>query len=169
MFLRIPKYIRESREKIFNLMPTKEKQKRKLLIGQTGKCCWHCTYTFNTFACIIPQQYKNKEYVGFGNFCSYNCALAYLMNEVNIFKKNEYVVLLYKMFIEEYGPEKTIKKAPPRIILEKYNENGISIEEFRESFYKVNIDYHITIPKSNPISIERKIILDGKCFESTML
>jgi hypothetical protein len=41
---------------------------------RTDICCWWCTYSFDTYACFIPEKFYNDTYYVFGCFCSFNCA-----------------------------------------------------------------------------------------------
>lgn len=122
--------------------------------------CWHCTYNFNTPPIGIPDKYINDIYYLYGNFCSYNCALAYLYNNNEIVNGKlindilfNRVQLLYMLFYESndnINNNIIIKKAPPKLCLKDYG-GDLTIEEYRNNFFDNN-NYEVYMPPIVPIS-----------------
>lgn len=94
--------------------------------------CYHCHHNFNNKPFFIPIDY-NCELNRFkvtGNFCSPNCVKTYALNS-KIYQNRIY--LIGHMYRKLFGPNYTIKPAPPIQTLKEYG-GKLSIEEFRANF-----------------------------------
>lgn len=94
--------------------------------------CYHCHHNFNNKPFFLPIDY-NCELNRFkvtGNFCSPNCVKTYALN-LKIYHNRIY--LIGHMYRKLFGPNYTIKPAPPIQTLKEYG-GKLSIEEFRANF-----------------------------------
>tara|TARA_B100000900_G_scaffold410063_1_gene427119 strand:+ start:567 stop:1595 length:1029 start_codon:yes stop_codon:yes gene_type:complete len=97
--------------------------------------CFWCTYDFSNPPIYIPKNYINENYQVYGNFCSPECAVAYLMNEhIDSSQKFERYQMMNFLYGKIYNYEKNIKPAPnPYYLLERYYGN-LTIQEYRQLF-----------------------------------
>jgi len=102
----------------------------------TDVYCWWCSHPFETRPVPIATKYLKSTFTVFGNFCSFNCAKAYLLksnkNTSNMISLN---LFLYKKMtgaLSFRGDSSPIIPAPPREMLKIFG-GPFSIEEFRES------------------------------------
>lgn len=106
--------------------------------------CWWCRNEFSTPVVTLPENIFNNKIQTFGNFCSYNCALAFNIetNDENISKRTS---LLHHLYKKTYSETKEIIKAPDWKILKEYG--GIeSIEQFRKNFLFNTFEYQYLKP-----------------------
>jgi hypothetical protein len=101
--------------------------------------CWWCRYSFDNEKVELPENYYNDYFYCIGNFCSYNCATAYNIdqNDENVFKRQSLLHLQYKKVYNEY---KKIKSSPSWKILKEAGGN-ISIEEYRKNLITNDENY----------------------------
>jgi hypothetical protein len=97
--------------------------------------CFFCTCDFSNPPIHIPQNYVNNFYQVYGNFCSPECSVAFLMNEhIDSSQKFERYQLLNYLYGKVYSYTKSIKPAPnPYYLLDKYYGN-LTIQEYRKCF-----------------------------------
>ena len=121
--------------------------------------CFYCTEKFQTMPIGIPVRHIRGKYFCRDNFCSFNCASAYIFSGYDMryhFKKWEYYSLLcllakeiYDMIGKENGcNEKKIiyvKMAEDRNLLKKFG-GPLTIEKFREQFYFLDKKYTLLYP-----------------------
>jgi len=151
--------------KILKLITTEEGKKDWEL--STDSCCFYCTEKFQTVPIGIPVRYFRNKFHCRGNFCSFNCAAAYIFSGFDIrynFKKWEYyslLCLLASLIKKEIENEKLknnevekvekknlsikVKIAEDRNLLKKFG-GPLSIEKFRENFYILDSQYSILYP-----------------------
>lgn len=102
---------------------------------KSGCACFWCTEPFTTETIYIPKNKNNNnnKYYAYGNFCSPECAVGYLMNEkINESEKFERYHLLNYIYGKIFNYTKNIKPAPnPHYVLEKFMGN-LTIEEYRK-------------------------------------
>lgn len=98
-------------------------------------CCFWCTCDFSNPPIHIPQNFVNNSYQVYGNFCSPECSVAFLMNEhIDSSQKFERYQLLNYIYGKVYNYSKSIKPAPnPYYLLDKYYGN-LTIQEYRKCF-----------------------------------
>ena len=95
--------------------------------------CFWCTEPYLGRSFHIPKTFINETYNVYGNFCSLECAAAYLIKNADHQSViMEQYALLHALYLD-YQPNtcNCIKPAPePRYMLDKYLGN-LSIEEYR--------------------------------------
>lgn len=109
--------------------------------------CWWCTYNFDNVPCCIPHKYENGCFKVYGNFCSFNCSLAYILQFIED-KKWEKVSLLNMFYREIHNTWGEIVPAPKKEVLSIYGGN-VSIDEYRSVNKKIT--YDLIIPPIFPI------------------
>jgi hypothetical protein len=116
---------------IWNKLKVLNNDLHKNNIRHNNTCFWD-TCSFNTQPVYIPIEETKGKLKVYGNFCSPECAVAYLFNEnLDDDTKWERYSLMNKMYSSIYNYKKNIKPAPdPRYILSKYC-GILSIEEYR--------------------------------------
>lgn len=105
-------------------------------IYKQSDCFW-CTFSFKSNPIYIPTKYCNNKYHVYGNFCTPQCAVAYLFNEDidSTVKYNRYS-LLNSIYKNIYAYNENIIPAPkPFYLLNKYF-GTLSIDEYRELLKK---------------------------------
>ena len=96
--------------------------------------CFWCTYEFDNDTCHIIELSTKGDYVGHGSFCSPECSVAYLFNNMKWYDSAK--MESYQLINYYYGTsnqyEEHIKPAPsPFYFLEKFYGN-MSIHEYRK-------------------------------------
>lgn len=151
--------------KILKLVSSDDNKKEWEL--STDSCCFYCTEKFQSVPVGIPVRYFRGKFYCRDNFCSFNCAAAYIFSGFDIkynFKKWEYyslLCLLASKIQNEINQDKLknneisnmdknvlslkIKIAEDRNLLKKFG-GPLSIEKFRENFYVLDSKYSILYP-----------------------
>jgi hypothetical protein len=136
----------------------KNSQEEKRLPKETNIACFWCAHTFTHGPCIIPEREVNGVYNVYGNFCSPECGVAYLLNEgIDPHVRWERMALLHRIYdVEGKGQ---IFPAPARESLMLFG-GPMSIEVFRAtvSAKKVRVDLHMPPMVSILGSIDTKPI-----------
>ena len=91
-------------------------------VSNKDAACFWCTYDFPNPPCYIPRTYLNDDVEVYGNFCSPECATAFLFEE-NICNstKWERYAMLNNIYAETYGYDTNVKPSPrPHYLLSKY-------------------------------------------------
>jgi hypothetical protein len=105
-------------------------------------CFWDC-HTFTTRPVVLPIR-DNGEYLEVtGNFCSPECACAYLFDiRQDSHTRWEQLALLYRVYGE--ACQGKIHPAPARNVLKLFGGN-LSIQDYRELIrsHKVRVDIHL--------------------------
>lgn len=106
--------------------------------------CWWCKNCFTTHAIQLPDDYYNNIFFCIGNYCSYNCALAYNidLNDLSSYKRTS---LLNFLYYKTYLKYTKIISAPHWITLHEYGGN-LSIEDFREFSINNTKEYLVLHP-----------------------
>lgn len=123
--------------------------------------CWWCTYNFDNVPCCIPHKYENGNFRVYGNFCSFNCAMAYILQFIED-KKWEKISLLNLLHKEIYNTWGDITPAPKKEVLNTYG-GKIDIDEFRKT--NKRITYDLLIPPIFPIKSHVEIRNTGDSLE----
>lgn len=112
----------------------KDLQKRLYYDESSDKksACFHCTYEFDHQPIHIPKFQLNNMYYVYGCFCSPECGVSYLMNEIiDTSEKYERFQLLNYIYGSIFDYSQNIKPAPnPYYTLDKFYGN-MSIQEYR--------------------------------------
>ena len=126
----------------------------------SDRCCFYCTEKFETVPIGIPVKYFRGKFHCRDNFCSFNCAAAYIFRGGDIqyqFKKWEYYSLLclmawkiQKEICDSLGQDKKnismkVKLAEDRNLLKKYG-GPLTIDQFRRNYYILDKEYSIHYP-----------------------
>ena len=130
----------------------------KKLPSETNIACFWCVHTFAHGPCIIPEREVNGVYNVYGNFCSPECGVAYLLKEGNDpHVRWERMALLHRIYDTEGKGQ--IFPAPPRESLALFG-GPMSIDTFRAtvSAKKVRVDLHMPPMVSILGSIDTKPI-----------
>ena len=145
----------DAKEKEVPKEPYIEKVEKKLLTcyavatGETFvppattevQCFW-CTHAFEGSPYFLPVKEENKTFHVYGNYCSPQCALGYLLYEhLDSHVRWERMSLLHRM----YKSSGRLYPAPPRESLKSYG--GIyTIEEFRKIIDDNRVRVDVQIP-----------------------
>lgn len=134
--------IKKSKEEVVNVIDTKmicEKLRHNnIVIGEKTKiACWWCSYNFDNMPCYIPEKYFDGIYYVFGCFCSFNCALAYILKD-DEYKLQNRISLIKKMYKELYNQNNELFPSPQKELLEKYG-GTVTINEYRKNLDLIKI------------------------------
>ena len=102
-------------------------------------CCFWCCHTFNWTKCVVPisyDAYKNL-YTCEGNFCSPECALAYLYKESGTESVKWHRHSLLRNMYGTLYTLKDLSPAPPRTLLRMFG-GPLDIEQYRSYTMKCN-------------------------------
>lgn len=125
----------------------------------TEHACFYCTEQFQTMPIGIPIRHIRGKFYCRDNFCSFNCAAAYIFSGFDTryhFKKWEYYSLLCllakqinDLIDSEHGINNQkiiyVKLAEDRNLLKKFG-GPMTIEEFRKQFYFLDKKYSLLYP-----------------------
>ena len=151
--------VSKKRSQNINLLKMKLLNKdNKICTGEKTKlACWWCTCNFDETPCFIPEKYIDGKYYVFGNFCSYNCVLSYIMKD-DEYKVANRVSHVKKIYSELYETDEPLFPAPPKELLNKFG-GPMTIEEYKNTLqqlelknYKLKFDNII----QNPIHFEEE-------------
>ena len=106
--------------------------------------CWWCKNNFTTNAIQLPDDYYNNIFFCTGNFCSYNCALAYNI-DLNDSLSSKRSSLLNLLYYKTYSKYNNIVSAPHWITLDEYGGN-LTIKDFRENSINNTKEYLVLHP-----------------------
>lgn len=104
--------------------------------------CFWCTHSFEGSPCFLPVKEESKVYHVYGNYCTPQCGLAYLLYEhLDSHVRWERMSLLHRM----YKSVGRLYPAPPRECLKAYG--GIyTIDEFRKIIGENRIRVDVQVP-----------------------
>ena len=125
--------------------------------------CWWCAHSFSSVPCSIPEKIIDNDFIVYGNYCSPECAAAYLFNNNkrgNISEKLSLLHLLYKDIYQD----KSIEQAYPREVLQKFG-GPLSIEEFRNN-HVMDKTYKIVMPELKIIIPKLELMENIKSYSS---
>ena len=112
---------------------------------KTNINCWWCKHSFDNRPCFIPEKYLNNVFSVCGCFCSFNCSLAFLINE-DIYNKNNKITLLKFMYRMIYrNTNDNIIPSPSWKILKNFG-GILDINEYRQNTVNKLIDYNLLFP-----------------------
>lgn len=135
-----------------------ESNKTQTIPLSTTVACYWCAHSFKNQAVVIPESERNNIYKVYGNFCSPECAMAYLLKEsLDPHIRWDRMALLYRIY--DVDGKGRIYPAPPRESLKLFG-GPLSIESYRATLHsnKVRIDLHIPPMVSIIGSIDTKPI-----------
>jgi hypothetical protein len=112
---------------------------------KTDIACFWCTHEFENKPCFLPTKEESGVYYIYGNFCSPQCALSYLLEEhLDSHVRWERMALLHRIYRPQGKPGCRLYPSPPRESLKKFG--GVyTYEQFRRvvSDNKVRVDIQI--------------------------
>ncbi len=107
----------------------------------TVRCYW-CAQCFPSAPCFLPVKEESGVYTVYGNFCTPQCSLAYLLKEhLDSHVRWERMALLHRLYKPLDG--KRIYPAPARETLQDFG-GPMTIEQFRQTISenKIRVDLH---------------------------
>lgn len=122
------KYEKEIYNNIPNIFTTVEEWPK-----YTNLLCWNCSEKFNHYPRFIVKSIVKsiKAFNVIGNFCSWSCALTFIIENESIKNKFDSISLLKKAEKLFSKNDEPIKQAPTKTIRKKYcGDIGISNEEY---------------------------------------
>ncbi len=106
----------------------------------TPICCYWCAQGFQNMPCFLPVKEEGGVFFVYGNFCTPQCGLAYLLNEhLDSHVRWERMALLHRMY-----KSPRLYPAPPRESLTVFG-GTYSYEKYREVIAegKTRVDVHL--------------------------
>jgi len=120
------------------------------LPDRTDCYCFWCCHPFDSVPCVIPSDIKEAVYQVYGNFCSPECAVAYLFYErldSNI--QWERYAMLNSMYSDDCeikgGSSTGIRSAPKREVLRIFG-GSMDIREFRAIIHEKKLRIDVLTP-----------------------
>ena len=123
--------------------------------------CWNCCHSINNLF-SIPLKYDKEKFYTYGDFCSLNCALRYIIDNYRNKELWEKYELFHFYYNKIYGENIDIKIPPNRLCLDFFGGN-LTIDEYRNEKYYCEINNPIVIPiKNNLIKKNKDNIISNK-------
>jgi len=98
---------------------------------KTDTACFWCCHNFNTTPFAIPSHILNEIWYMYGNFCTPECATAYLFKErIDNQVQWERYALLNSLYASVDDTTTGIRPAPPREVLRMFG-GSMDVSEFR--------------------------------------
>jgi hypothetical protein len=117
-------------------------------------CFWDC-HTFRGTPCVIPTKIEEDIWHVYGNFCSPECAAAYLFNErIDSHVQWERFALLNRLYAEG---DSSVRLAAPRAVLRLFG-GTLDVSEYRA----VLTDRRMRIDVMSPPMISITQVMDTK-------
>jgi hypothetical protein len=110
---------------------------------QSDAACFWCCHSFAHRPVVLPIRDTGEYLQVMGNFCSPECAVAYLFDmRQDSHTRWEQLALLYRVYGEACGGK--IHPAPHRTVLTLFG-GSLSIQEYRQMIQsqKVRVDVHL--------------------------
>jgi hypothetical protein len=125
------------------LVQFKDSSDIKQIPSQSDAACFWCCHSFTHRPVVLPIRDTGEYLEVSGNYCSPECAVAYLFDmRQDSHTRWEQLALLYRIYGE--ACQGTIHPAPPRTSLRLFG-GSLSIEEYRTLIHshKVRVDVHL--------------------------
>lgn len=135
-----------------------ESSKVQKLPDSTNIACYWCAHSFTNQPVVIPESERNNVYKVYGNFCSVECSMSYLLKEsLDPHIRWDRMALLYRIY--DVNGNGRIYPAPPRECLKLFG-GPLTIESYRATLHskKVRVDLHMPPMVSIIGSIDTKPI-----------
>ena len=93
--------------------------------------CWYCSEAFSTPPAVAPLAWdeQKQKWVVEGCFCSWACALRWLMDGDRTYMVTQRIMYLHRL-ARVFGFVGRVIESPPRLLLKKYG-GKLSVDEFR--------------------------------------
>lgn len=114
----------------------------KNLPETSDAACFWCCHTFRNRPCVLPHRDLGTHLLVSGNFCSPECAMAYLFDtRVDSHSRWEQMSLLHRIYCDAVGSR--IYPAPSKKILKMFG-GVLTIEQYRDNLrsHKYRVDIH---------------------------
>lgn len=128
------------------------------LPDETNLACFWCCDTFKGRPCVIPLSIMDNVWQVYGNFCTPQCCMAYLLSEIiDTHTRWERIALLNRLYTMNTNGR--IYPAPSRETLQRFG-GPVSIEDFRSicDSQRTRIDVHLPPMVSILASMDTKPI-----------
>lgn len=117
---------------------------------KTDIACYWCCHSFSTHPCAIPRHIMDEVWYMYGNFCSPECATAYLFKErIDNHVQWERYALLNCLYAEDAELKSSsssgIRPAPPREILRMFG-GTMDISEYRALVHEKRLRVDVMTP-----------------------
>jgi len=125
------------------LVQFKDSSDIKQIPSQSDSACFWCCHSFTHRPVVLPIRDTGDYLEVSGNYCSPECAVAYLFDmRQDSHTRWEQLALLYRVYGE--ACQGTIHPAPPRTSMRLFG-GSLSIEEYRNLIHshKVRVDVHL--------------------------
>lgn len=120
-------------------------------LDKTDIACLWCCHSFTNIPWGIPYKYTNEKFQLFGNFCSPNCTLSYILNfYCNDENKWEKIALLNLLYFKVYGKYKNLMPAMDKMALKIFG-GTLEIDEYRKISNDNEKGYNVEFPPCNTI------------------
>jgi hypothetical protein len=112
---------------------------------KTEIACFWCAHSFAWQPCIIPEREEKGIYRVYGNFCSPNCCMAYLLHEsLDTHVRWERVALLHRLYGKNYSTGR-IFPSPARESLQLFG-GSVPIQQYRATLAEGKVRVDIQMP-----------------------
>ncbi len=120
------------------------------LPAKTDIACFWCCHSFQTPPVAIPSHILDEIWYMYGNFCSPECATAYLMKEkIDSHVQWERYALLNSLYSDDaqvpVGAPHGIRPAPPREVLRMFG-GSMDISEYRAVVHEKRLRIDVLTP-----------------------
>ena len=120
------------------------------LPDKTEIACFWCCHSFTSSPVAIPSHILNEIWHMYGNFCSAECATAYLFKErIDAAVQWERYALLNSLYVEDNeakpGDPLGIRPAPPREVLRMFG-GSMDISEYRALVHERKLRIDVLMP-----------------------
>jgi len=122
----------------------------KKLPEKTEICCFWCCHSFSSPPVAIPSHIMDDTWHMYGNFCSPECATAYLFKErLDSHIQWERYALLNSLYNDDAeipsGSPRGIRSAPPREVLRMFG-GSMDISEYRAVLHEKKLRIDVMTP-----------------------
>lgn len=153
--------------KLFNM------EQNEFIPTKTNLCCWWCTCSFDCLPTYLPEKYSEGKFYVSGCFCSFNCAGAYNLAQVDnkVWERYSLLKLLYYLTNKDKINsinDIEINISGPKELLDKYG-GPFTIEEYRKNSKILGREYHKLIPPFIPLNMGFEEITNSKTNKNTNL
>ena len=116
---------------------------RELPPSSTAACFW-CCETFEGRPCVIPSYISDSTWHVYGNYCTPQCALAYLLSEtIDTHTRWERIALLNRLYSDSF--EGRIYPAPSRESLQRFG-GPVTAADYRTMSIQQRVRVDIQLP-----------------------
>jgi hypothetical protein len=127
-----------------------DSNRSQALPTKTETACFWCCHSFGTHPVAIPSHILDEVWYMYGNFCSPECATAYLMKEkIDSHVQWERYALLNSLYAEDadvpLGSPQGIRPAPPREVLRMFG-GSMDISEYRAIVHEKRLRVDVLTP-----------------------